>query len=179
MKSLRRRLFGSHLLVMAVALLVLILGGLVVTGILELVGERHVFGRGPGGEGFPVALFIGLAAAVAASALVSWRVAERLADPLHAVSEATRQLAAGQYEIRLPRADTIELAAVSADINQLAHELETTEARRLRLIGDVAHELRNPLSTIEGTMEALLDGVIDADPETYARIARESARLRR
>lgn len=179
MKSLRRRLFTSHLQVMFVALAVLFVGGLVVFGLLDLVGEKHFFGRGSRDDNGPFAALVGLAAAVVASALVSWRVTERLAKPLGDIGAATQALASGRYDVRLPGADTVELDALATDVNQLAHELETTEARRLRLIGDVAHELRNPLSTIEGTMEALLDGVMPAEPDTFARIGREAARLRR
>ena len=179
MKSLRRRLFGSHLLVMAVALLVLLAGAGLVVIAFEIFGERNLFGRKGGDEGGPLGLLFGLGAAVAASAIVSWRISRRLADPLSEIRDATQALAAGRYDVRLPSSDTIELDALAIDVNQLAHELETTEQRRLRLIGDVAHELRNPLSTIEGTMEALLDGVMPAEPDTYARIGREAARLRR
>lgn len=173
-KTLRRRLFGSHLVAMVVALVVLA----VVVGLLEAFGGAREVGVGRGGDG-PSAVLFGLAAAAIASALVSWRMTHRLTAPLERIGAATRELAAGRYGVRLPAADTVELDALVADVNQLAGELETTEQRRLRLIGDVAHELRNPLSTIEGTMEALLDGVVPADDDTFARIGREAARLRR
>ena len=98
---------------------------------------------------------------------------------MEAIGAATRELAIGRYDVRAPGADTAELDALANDVNALAAQLRSTEECRLRLIGDVAHELRNPLSTIEGTMEALLDQVIPADPETFARVGREAARLRR
>ncbi|MCP4960443.1 MAG: HAMP domain-containing histidine kinase [Actinomycetia bacterium] len=174
-RSLRRQLFGSHLIVMVVALVVF---GLVV-GLLELLGEGRVLGARRRDEQNPSSVIVGISAAATASAIVSWRMSKRLAEPLEEISAATRELAAGRYDVRLPGADTVELDALASDVNRLAYELETTEQRRLRLIGDVAHELRNPLSTIEGTMEALLDGVIPAEDDTYARIGREAARLRR
>ena len=179
-KTLRRRLFGSHLLVMGVALAVLLVGALLVIGLFELFGGVHIGGRGgPDEESGPFGLLVGLIAAVIASAFVSWRVSQRLVAPLEAISDATRQLATGRYDVRVPGADTVELDALANDVNALAGELDTTEQRRLRLIGDVAHELRNPLSTIEGTMEGLLDGVVEGNDDTYARIGREAARLRR
>lgn len=174
-RSLRRRLFTSHLAVILVALVVL---GLVV-GLVELVGNGSAFGRGRGSGEEPRGLVFGVIAAAVAAAIVSWFVSKRLASPLEEVSSATREMAAGNYNVRLPLVGTHELDLLVTDVNQLALELDTTEQRRLRLIGDVAHELRNPLSTIEGSMEALLDGVLPADDDTYARIAREAARLRR
>src|SRR3990170_1901852 len=61
----------------------------------------------------------------------------------------------------------------------MAASLEETERRRLALVGDVAHELRTPLSTIEGYAEGLLDGVVESSPETFALLHREAGRLRR
>ena len=176
-RSLRRQLFGSHLLVMAVALVVLLIGVGIVIGLFELFGAHNELGRRS--QGGPFGLAVGVAAAALASAIVSWRVSRSLAEPLDEIGDATRQLAAGRYDVRVPGSDTVELDRLAADVNHLAMELETTEHRRLRLIGDVAHELRNPLSTIEGTMEALLDGVVDPEPDTFARLGREAARLRR
>lgn len=160
------------MLVMLVALVVLA----AVVGLLQMVGELRSIG---GRDGGPIPGLIGLSAAATASGLVSWRLTRRLAEPIEAASTATDELAAGRYDIRLDRADTDELDDLAIAVNELAHSLETTEQRRLRLIGDVAHELRNPLSTIEGTMEALLDGVVAPSEETYARVGREAARLRR
>ena len=176
-KTLRRRLFGSHLLVIGVALVVVVVGIGIVFGLFELIGGRGDLGRGQ--DSGPFGLLFGVAAAALASAAVSWRVSRKLAQPLEAIGVATQELAAGRYDVRLPNADTVELDELAGAVNQLAVELGTTEQRRLRLIGDVAHELRNPLSTIEGTMEALLDGVMEPEPDTFARIGRESARLRR
>ncbi|MEM8924831.1 MAG: HAMP domain-containing sensor histidine kinase [Actinomycetota bacterium] len=172
-KPLRRRLFGSHLAVMGVALGVLAL----VFWLIVAAGEARMLG-GRNDDG-PIGPVLGLTAAATASAIVSWRMTRRLAAPLERIGAATRAMAGGRYDVRVPAADTVELNALADDVNRLADELETTEKRRLRLIGDVAHELRNPLSTIEGTMEALLDGVVPADDDTFARIGREAARLRR
>lgn len=171
---MRRRLFASHVLVIVIALAVLA----AVLGLIELTGETRTLRIGRRATG-PGALFVGFLAAITASAIVSWRTTERLARPLEEIGAATRELAAGRYDVRAPRAETVELDELAADVNQLANELRITEQRRLRLIGDVAHELRNPLSTIQGMMEALVDGIVPADADTYGRIGREAARLRR
>ena len=178
-KSLRRRLFGSHLLVMAVALAVLVLGAILVVGVLGVLDDGRGFDRESRSDAGPFGLLVGVAAASVAAGLVSWGMTRRLAAPLEAISQTTRELASGNYDVRAPSSDTVELDAVAADVNQLAEELRTSEERRLRLIGDVAHELRNPLSTIEGTMEALVDRMVEADDTTFMRIGREASRLRR
>lgn len=127
----------------------------------------------------PLVLLVPLGAAAVASAFVSWRVAQRLAAPIEATRQATKQLAGGRYDVEVDGGSVTELAELADDVNQLGDELRATEQRRLRLVGDVAHELRNPLATIEASMEALMDGVVPATDETFARVAREAARLRR
>jgi len=137
LRTLRRRLFGSHLLVMGVALVVLLIGVGLVALLSEAFGARHSLGRGPNESDAPFGLLVGVGAAAIASALVSWRITQRLAGPLEQISAATKALAAGNYDIEVPGADTVEVDALADDVNQLAHELRTTEERRLRLIGDV------------------------------------------
>jgi len=61
----------------------------------------------------------------------------------------------------------------------MAATLETTERRRLELLGDVAHELRTPIATLEGYLEGLLDGVVEPTQVTWARLHAEAGRLRR
>ncbi len=182
--SLQRQLFRSHLLVMVVTVGILVAVGLVVVALAVALGLDVQRGPGRGehlddGPPIPVAFVIPLAAAVAGASLVSWRVARRLASPIEATRQATHQLASGRYDVRVEEGDVVELAELANDVNRLAEVLESTEQRRLQLIGDVAHELRNPLTTIEASMEALMDGVVAPDDETFARVAREAARLRR
>ena len=79
------------------------------------------------------------------------------------------RLAEAGYEVRgadlaLPTWDRtepgeLELAELARDVNRLAVELETSERRRARLISEVAHEMRTPLTTMEGYVEGILDGV--------------------
>jgi signal transduction histidine kinase len=61
----------------------------------------------------------------------------------------------------------------------MAEGLEKNEAIRSQLIGDVSHELRTPLSAIKGYMEALIDGMLPAEPATFQQIYREADRLQR
>jgi histidine kinase len=61
----------------------------------------------------------------------------------------------------------------------MAASLADTEAMRVRLLGDVSHELKTPLSGIKGYIEGLQDGVLPATPETFQLIHREADRLQR
>jgi len=61
----------------------------------------------------------------------------------------------------------------------MAASLQRAEDTRRQLLADVAHELRNPLATIESYVEALADGVIPANEENWAAIRSETSRLNR
>ena len=72
-----------------------------------------------------------------------------------------------------------ELGTLAHSLNQMAETLEQTERRRVELIGNVAHELRTPLSSIGGTMEGLVDGVLPAEAATFLSVQHEVKRLQR
>ena len=146
-----------------------------------LFGRIDIFSRHPGDGDLRwfAAWWLGLIAVSWAGRIVARRYARRIIGPLKDMSGAARTLAAGNYTVRVPKPHETELADLAGDINALAEELEQTEHQRLQLIGDVAHELRTPLQTIEGSMEALMDGVIEPSDEVFASIADEAARLKR
>ncbi|HEY5651025.1 MAG TPA: histidine kinase dimerization/phospho-acceptor domain-containing protein, partial [Acidimicrobiia bacterium] len=128
---------------------------------------------------FRRALAISLAVAGVGAMAVSGFATWRILSPLQAVSRSTRRLAEGAYDQRIEPPAEPELAALANDVNALAGALHSTEQRRIRLISEVAHELRTPLSTIEGYIEGLLDGVFQPTEEIYAASGREVRRLKR
>ncbi len=181
-RTLRRQLFRSHLMVMLLAVLVMALVGGLAGALLNSAGAFE--GKGANnGDGVSGAVVLGIViavlSAIAAAVIIGSIAARRIAHPICEVREATRRLAAGNYAVRVPSSRSAELTQLAEDVNSLARQLETTEERRLLLIADVAHELRTPLTTIEGSMEALMDGVVEPSDEVFASIAQESARLKR
>lgn len=188
-RSLGVQVFVSYLIVLIVGLVVL-------TAALSFLGSRHVprslEGGGPRYGGPPATnierifrtgvadalVAAGIAAIVAAGAL-SMYVTRRIVLPVQALAAASQRLAAGHHDERVPVQSTDELGALADSFNTMAEALEQTETRRRTLLADVAHELRTPLSGIKGYMEGLSDGVIEAGPETYTRVAVDVDRLQR
>jgi signal transduction histidine kinase len=125
------------------------------------------------------ALIVGLLVSVAIGALVAAAVTSRLLRPLDAVRAATRQIAAGNYASRVPLPAEPELAALADDVNSLAVTLAGTEIRRTRLLSDVAHEMRTPLTALDGYVEGLIDGVFTPDAELFGSLGTELRRLHR
>ncbi len=125
------------------------------------------------------ALLVGVLASVAAAGLAAAFVTSRLLRPLNTVRAATRRIAAGHYQASVPVPGVPELAALAGDVNTLAAELASTEARRTRLLGEVAHEMRTPLTALGGYAEGLIDGVFAPEPEILGAVSDELRRLRR
>lgn len=125
------------------------------------------------------ALVISGLAAILAAMGVSWFVSQRIIRPIRSLVTVSHRIASGHYEQRL-RLDTHdEFAELVDSFNRMAASLADTDAMRVRLLGDVSHELKTPLAGIKGYMEGLQDGVLPATPETFQLIHREADRLQR
>ncbi len=131
-------------------------------------------------------LFLALALAafssLVASLAISLFVARRITLPLQQVTQIAGRISSGHYAERItvmPVHQADEVGQLAASINALAVVLEQTERRRLDVIGNVTHELRTPIATLEGYLEGLLDGVIEPTPPTWAMLHTQAGRLRR
>jgi signal transduction histidine kinase len=187
------RLFASYVLVVAVGaatvfLVVRLLAPPLFDHSMRGTGGAGMGGMGMGAQGgahaavvsaVNTALLVAVLASVAAGALVAAFVTGRLLRPLDAVRAATRRIAAGDYQatVLLPREP--ELAALAADVNTLAGTLADIETRRTRLLGDVAHEMRTPLTALDGYIEAFIDRVFTPDAENLQAMSEELHRLQR
>lgn len=129
-----------------------------------------------------IALAVAAIVATVTSLAISLFVARRITVPLRQMTQVSQRISAGHYAERIviaPVHTADELGQLASSINTLAVALEQTERRRLEVIGNVAHELRTPIATLEGYLEGLLDGVIEPTPRTWAMLHTEAGRLRR
>ncbi|MCL5999604.1 MAG: cell wall metabolism sensor histidine kinase WalK [Chloroflexi bacterium] len=124
-------------------------------------------------------LAVAAAAAVIAAVIVSIFTARRIVGPVRAMTDASQQIANGDYHQRVHMPGEDELGVLAHSFNQMAETIEQTEQRRVELLGNVAHELRQPLSSIRSTMEGLVDGVLPAEPATFLSVQHEVTRLQR
>lgn len=93
--------------------------------------------------------------------------AVRLTNPLGAIAAGIRSVSDGRYHKRLRIEANYELAQIQESFNKMAEKLEQAEAsnRRLteskqRMLVHISHDLRTPITTIQGYAEALQHGVI-------------------
>ena len=189
--GLRSRLFLSHFLVMLVGVGSLVIISKVSSPRLFVVhleqlegnGFRLRYARTKLVQGFETAwsqstFWSVIAGATAASGLSYW-VSRRIVQPLTQMEQITQKFAAGQLDKRLPTSEIPELNRLAASFNRMASSLEGVEQRRRELITDLTHELRTPLTVVRGYLEELADGRIEASPEIYYRLVKETIRLER
>jgi signal transduction histidine kinase len=133
------------------------------------------------------AIWLTAALALVLAVAVSWFISRSMSRSVHALREATRRIAAGQYDTRSPVRRSDELGDLSNDFNSMAGQLESTsrkleqyETNRRRFITDVTHELRTPLTSIRGIIEGLKNDLIPDPRERkryYTIIEKETFRL--
>lgn len=126
-------------------------------------------------------LLISALAAFIIAGLAALLISRRITKPIEKLTAASQKIASGDYEHRIPGEDIPEdeLGQLAISFNQMAEKLESIEAMRRQLIGDISHELRTPLTAIKGSMEGLMDDVLPAEQSTYQQIYREADRLQR
>jgi len=103
----------------------------------------------------------------------------RFAVPLGDIVEAANRVAEGDYSARVAGQGPPSLRTVGGAFNTMASRLEAQDRQRRDLMADIAHELRTPLSVIQGRLEGLLDGVYPRDDRTIGVVIDETRLLAR
>ena len=191
-RRLRTRLILSHLVVVAVGSATLFVAvGLIAPGAFESAMGHAAAGMEDMGdmmsalvrtafqEAVQTALVIAVAAAGVAAVVVSIGLSTRLSRPIGRLAQASRRIASGRYAERVSVTSSDEIGELAESFNTMASSLEATERRRLQLVGDVAHELRTPLATLDGYLEGLQDGVVQPGEATWTLLRGETSRLSR
>lgn len=91
------------------------------------------------------------------------RAMRGLAGRVGDVMEAVDRVASGDYAVRLEERGPREMRRLTRSFNAMTERLEASEKQRRNLLADIAHELRTPLSVIQGNVEGILDGLYAAD----------------
>ncbi len=122
-----------------------------------------------------LAALVAILVGVALGFLFSWLIT----GPMRQLTLAARKVAAGDFSYRVPQKTDDEIGEVSDAFNTMAEQLEKKEKSRRQFLADIAHELRNPLSIVQGNLEAWLDGVITPAPDQVASVYDETVLLSR
>ncbi|GGK18596.1 two-component sensor histidine kinase [Deinococcus malanensis] len=185
------RLLLSHLMVILLAVAgVFVSVELIAPGFYRAHVEEMVQTLGPAGAGLrghlehglrstlTRALWASLPLSVLVAAIAAYVSSRRVVGSVETLRRRSRALAQGDYRQRVQATGRDELADLAHHFNVLAAALERVEQGRTELIGNVAHELRAPLTALRGYADAIDDHVLP--PEHAARaISREVAAMER
>lgn len=127
-------------------------------------------------------LWIVTIALLAISIVFAIILSRKFARPIREVTGAARSMAAGKLNVKLPVRSKDEIGQLTLALNDLGEQLQKTESLRKELIANVSHELRAPLSVIQGYAETVRDVTwpyAEKRTEQLTMITNEAARLSR
>ncbi|HLA41910.1 MAG TPA: HAMP domain-containing sensor histidine kinase, partial [Aggregatilineales bacterium] len=123
----------------------------------------------------------GIIGMVIAAALSIW-ISRSVAKPLQGIAAAAGRVAAGDYQQRVPVTGPTEARIVAQAFNEMTAQVQETQQAQQDFLANVTHDLRTPLTSIQGFSQAIMDGVA-AQPETAQHSAQiineEASRLNR
>lgn len=122
-----------------------------------------------------------IAAIVAGGAgiLIALVYSRRIVNPVKALTSAARRMQEGKLDQRVEVSSQDEIGQLARTFNSMTAELKEQEKLRRNIVSDVAHELRGPLSNIQGYLEALKEGLAEPDPEIIGILHQEALLLSR
>jgi signal transduction histidine kinase len=150
---------------------------------LALVGATVLFWTIASALGASDFLGNGVRGAAILLLLIAWilaaRSVRRLAARVDDVIDAVGRVADGDLSARVAERGPADARSLARAFNAMTSRLEGSEEQRRKMLADVSHELRTPLSVVQGSLEAIVDGVRPADEANLAAILDETKVLSR
>ena len=106
----------------------------------------------------------------------------QLTDPLQKVTDAAQRFGGGDLSVRVEGVEGDgEVADLARTFNQMAENIQSNDNSRGQFMGNIAHELRTPMTTIKGFIDGMLDGTIPPEETKHylGIVSQETGRLAR
>jgi len=103
--------------------------------------------------------------ALAISVVVAIFLARSVYRPIRRVADAAEKMAEGQYDQEIPIAGPKEIQGLAVRFNEMARKVKQSQQQLRHFVADVSHQLKSPLTSIQGFAQAMLDGTA-ADSDT-------------
>lgn len=116
------------------------------------------------------------------ASLFTKRLMRRLTDPLQKVTDAAQRFGGGDLSVRVEGVDGEgEVADLARTFNTMAENIQMNDNSRGQFMGNIAHELRTPMTTIKGFIDGMLDGTIPPEETKHylGIVSQETGRLAR
>lgn len=109
--------------------------------------------------------------------IISLILSDNISEPITTMSDATIKIKDGHYDIGDRETDIKELETLQNNIDYLSYNLKNQEDIRKQYAQDISHDLRTPLTNLQLYIEAIKDGVIEADENTMDILLSDVKRL--
>ncbi len=126
-----------------------------------------------GAELFPL-LAQGALVGVIVALVMGGLIARSIAQPLQTVADAASEVAAGRFAQQVPVRGPREVQAVAEAFNQMSANVQTAQQVQKDFLANVSHDLKTPLTSIQGYSQAIIDGAA-SDPVKAAHIIHDEA----
>lgn len=93
------------------------------------------------------------------SIMISALIARSISEPLKRLTVGTNEVAAGQFDYRLDTTGDNEFAQVARDFNTMTERLGELDQMKRDFVSKVSHDLKTPLSSMQETINLMLDEV--------------------
>ncbi len=103
----------------------------------------------------------------------------RMSMPLDELLEASSRVADGDFAVRVEERGPFEVRALLREFNAMAEKLELNDKQRRNMLADISHELRSPITIMQGNLEGMIDGVYPIDAERLNSLYDETQILAR
>lgn len=117
---------------------------------------------------------VGIIAAIVAL-IVGLVLTRQITRPVRTLISGTRHLTKGELNYRVDVKSRDEIGELADSFNLMASSLEKGEQSRRQLTADIAHEVRTPLTIIDGTVDGIIDGVFQPDMEHLRSIKEQTS----
>ncbi len=125
------------------------------------------------------ALLYAALGAIAMALLLGLILARTITRPVRDLTLASKAMAKGQLNQKVPVRSKDELGELTQTFNQMTTDLDRSNSLRRQMTADIAHDLRTPLSVITGYLEGLKEGVVAPSQERFTAMHDEALYLQR
>lgn len=113
------------------------------------------------------------------AALVGTLFARRITAPLKELAFAAKKISHGDLAHRVDIKSEDEIGELARAFNSMSKSIEKNTELRRRLLADIVHEIKTPLTVVRGNLEAMMDGVIEPTHNKLAALHTETILLAR
>lgn len=128
-------------------------------------------------QGMTVQVAVSMLAAFVLSGVSLFFLTKKIIRPLRIMTEMSGEMAQGKFDRRVPVTGSRETKELASSFNLMASQLEALEQTRRDFVANVSHELRSPMTSMQGFLQGMLDGTIPlSEQKQYMQIVLDETR---